>query len=381
MDAVILAGGLGTRLRSSVPDRPKCMADVGGKPFLAYLLEGIAADNVDRVVLSVGYKREWIQQWMEGKTWPFRVDYAIEEEPLGTGGGLRLALAHCRSEEVLVLNGDTLFNVDVSALLEGDAPVTLALKRMQDFDRYGAVETDPDGRIQTFHEKDFCADGLINGGVYLVRRSRLDLSGFPKRFSFEKDVLEASPGRFRGVEQDGWFIDIGIPEDYERAQQAVPQLARVRATCRAVLASGADTLVLDRDGVLNEKIEEDYVRIPADLRLLPGIPETMRAWARAFPRILVITNQRGVGRGLMTQADLDAVHRALCEEIVAHGGRIDRIYTCTAVSDDDPRRKPNPGMWQEALADFPEIRHAVMVGDSPSDAAFARRAGIDFVLM
>ena len=383
MEAVILAGGLGTRLRSVVSEVPKCMAPVDGKPFLQYMLEWLSRFDVSHVVLSVGYLREVIFAFIDSREWPFEISYAVEEEPLGTGGGIRLALTKCREDRVIVLNGDTFFNVDLKALTFA-APVTLALKPMRDFDRYGAVDL-AGGLVTGFHEKTACTEGLINGGVYALVRSRLDLAFYPGRFSFEKDLLEplAAARLVAGQVQEGYFIDIGIPEDYARAQRELPEIRAVLKASDAVLAVGADTLLLDRDGVINRWLPGDYVDSWEKFSFLPGILECLREWAGHFRRIFLVTNQRGVGKSRMTQEQLETVHARMRSEIAAAGGRIDGIYLCTAVSEDDPRRKPNRGMFDEILAAYPDVRpeRTVMLGDSRYDREFAANCGIGFVLM
>lgn len=382
MEAVILCGGLGTRLRGVVDDLPKCLAPVSGKPFLEYLLDGLARSGFTRIVLSVGYLREKIFRFMESRSWPFDVDYAVEETPLGTGGGIRLALSRCLEDRIFVLNGDTYFHVDFSSM-PWDAPVTLALKPMRRFNRYGTVVVEGE-RITAFREKAPCAEGLINGGVYALVRSRLDLSGFGDKFSFEKEVLEpfSARGMVGASVQDGYFIDIGIPDDYALAQRELPELQAVlSASERVMAASEADFLFLDRDGVINRLLRGDYVKTWEEFRFLPGVLEELRRWAGRYRRILLVTNQRGVGRGIMTREALEDIHEKMLAEIRRHGGRIDRVYVCTAVSDDDPRRKPHPGMFLEACADFPEIvpGRSLMLGDTPSDGAFAKACGMRFI--
>ena len=383
MEAIILAGGLGTRLRSVVSEVPKCMAPVGGKPFLQYQLEWLSRFDISHVVLSVGYLKEVIEEFVASREWPFKVSYAVEKEPLGTGGGIRLALSRCRGKKVFVLNGDTFFNVDLNALTF-TAPVTLALKPMRDFDRYGAVDWDGD-LVNAFHEKAHCAEGLINGGVYAIDRTTLDMSLFPKNFSFEKEVLEplADYGLVAGVVDDGYFIDIGIPEDYARAQRELPEIQAVLKASDAVLATGADTLFMDRDGVINRWLPGDYVRSWDQFVFLPGILESLRKWASHFKHIILVSNQRGVGKGRFTQEQLDAVHARMLDEIRKAGGRIDAIYTCTELEEDHPMRKPQTGMFAAACRDYPDIapERCVMLGDSDYDRLFAANCGMPFVQM
>lgn len=227
MEVIILAGGLGTRLRSVVSEVPKCMAPVADKPFLWFLLKYLTRFDVNRVILSVGYLRDVIFEWIDKvkDDFPFEFDYAIEKEPLGTGGGIKLALSKATANNVVVLNGDTFFDVNLDELIEAHrlypSAVTIALKPMREFDRYGRVIiNEVDKRIVEFKEKEYCKEGLINGGVYVINRLEPIFNGLPKKFSFETAVFEPQCrlGKLFGVVQNGYFIDIGIPEDYQRAQ-------------------------------------------------------------------------------------------------------------------------------------------------------------------
>ena len=227
MEVIILAGGLGTRLRSVVSEVPKCMAPVAGKPFLWYLLKYLTRFDVNRVILSVGYLREVIFKWIDEvkDEFSFEFDYAIEEQPLGTGGGIKLALEKAKDERVFVLNGDTFFDVDLMQLYDahmiGKKAITLALKPMKRFDRYGTVNLEPvTGTILSFNEKQYCDEGLINGGVYVISKDAPIFEGLGEKFSFETAVLEPQCSRHQllGIVQNVFFIDIGIPEDYQRAQ-------------------------------------------------------------------------------------------------------------------------------------------------------------------
>lgn len=369
MEAIILAGGLGTRLRSVVSDVPKCMAPVGSCPFLSILLDQLAQHpGISKVILSVGYLREVIFDWIEANLhrYPFKIDFAIEDTPLGTGGGIRLALEKCSGNSVLVLNGDTYFDINPDDLAGfNESSIVIALKKMSAFDRYGKVECDDSGSITKFCEKQFCEDGLINGGVYLINRSKLDLSEQPDKFSFEKNILEAlaGTGKIHGVKQDGYFIDMGIPEEY-----AVAQLKW----------GDWDTLLLDRDGVINTLRPGDYVKHWEEFEFRPGFLKNCKEWAQRYRHIFVVTNQRGVGKGLMSQNALDDIHSQMVHHINQAGGRIDGIYCCTALEESDIRRKPNIGMWMEIQREHPEISPArtVFLGDSDSDMLFADNAGI-----
>ena len=227
--AIILAGGLGTRLRSVISDLPKPMAPVAGQPFLHYIFLYLQKQGITDVVLSVGYKSEVIKEFFGDKYAGINIRYAVENEPLGTGGGIRQAMSLIDSD-AYVLNGDTFFDVDLKDLYEfytmRASDIALALKRMHHFDRYGTVEIGNKDRVLQFQEKRYKAEGLINGGVYVINKNlfkkveEIEDTIISQRFSFEKDILEKHllPLHYQGKEFGGYFIDIGIPEDYERAQ-------------------------------------------------------------------------------------------------------------------------------------------------------------------
>jgi len=223
MEVIILAGGIGSRLQSVVSDVPKCMADVAEKPFLFYLFEYLKPFCPQRVILSLGYKHEIVEEWVSGLDLPFEIVNKVEQSPLGTGGAIKYALSEISEETAIVINGDTFFDVDLKALqsfhLSRQGEATLALKVLKNFDRYGSVLTDKSGIITNFEEKKYCEAGQINGGVYVLNKNILD--NFPEKFSMENDYFaeKVLENKLTGYVSDGYFIDIGIPEDYEKAQQ------------------------------------------------------------------------------------------------------------------------------------------------------------------
>lgn len=222
-ECIILAGGLGTRLQTVVNDRPKCMAEIAGKPFLKYLFDYLNKEGFTHIVLALGFKADFVIDWLNNNEWAFSISYVIEEEPLGTGGAIKYASSKIVNSDFFVFNGDTFFKVDTDRLCDyhanNQSEITLALKPMSDFDRYGSVEINNDGRIVRFNEKQYQSHGLINGGVYLINKKVFDDWVMPSKFSFEKDILEAKLNEVNiyGCVQDNYFIDIGIPSDYEKA--------------------------------------------------------------------------------------------------------------------------------------------------------------------
>lgn len=225
MECIILAGGLGTRLQGVIGDNPKCMALVNGMPFLHYVFDYVEANHCKKVILSLGHKHEVVLAWLKTENRDFVVDYVIEQEPLGTGGGISLAMQKATEEDVVVLNGDTMFCVDLEEMMNthksNNNATTIALKHMKYFERYGCVNVTAEHTITAFEEKKYCDNGFINGGVYIINKAALVSKQLPTKYSFEKDYLEAfvSQGQFRGFESEAYFIDIGIPSDYAIAQE------------------------------------------------------------------------------------------------------------------------------------------------------------------
>lgn len=224
-EAIILAGGLGTRLRSAVPDLPKCMAPVAGKPFLWFVLNYCKEQGIERIILSLGFKHEVIEKYIKTTEFDFEFVSSVETEPLGTGGAIKKACGLAKEKTVAVLNGDTLFRANLQKVAAFHhmcgADCTLTLKPMNNFDRYGVVELNSNYSISSFKEKQYYETGTINGGVYILHAERFLIEALPEKFSFEKDYLEQyfQHRRMFGVIQDEYFIDIGIPEDFERAQK------------------------------------------------------------------------------------------------------------------------------------------------------------------
>ncbi|HHY2127299.1 TPA: D-glycero-D-manno-heptose 1-phosphate guanosyltransferase [Campylobacter jejuni] len=214
MQAIVLAGGLGTRLKSVVQDLPKPMAPINGKPFLAFVLEYLKKQGITEVILSVSYKYELIQECFKDEFDGMKIRYSIEKELLGTGGAIKDALKFIQNQ-AYVLNGDTIFDIDLKKIVLNDSKICIALKQMQNFDRYGTVNVDDQGVVTSFEEKVFKKQGLINGGIYLLKKDIFDELNLEKKFSFE-EFLQANYKILKIQTQifDDYFIDIGVPQDY-----------------------------------------------------------------------------------------------------------------------------------------------------------------------
>lgn len=223
MEAIILAGGFGTRLRCVVPDLPKPMALVANRPFLKYIIDDLIEKGITKIILAVGYKKEVIIDYFGCKYKETEILYSLEEDALFTGGAIKLALNLCNNNNVFVVNGDTFFDVDLLSMKyfhrDNRALLTIAAKKMKNSSRYGTIKS-KNGRILSFEEKRPVAEGTINGGIYYLNKNLFD--GFiSNKFSFEQDFMVNNVKElpFFAYESNGYFVDIGIPEDYFRAQK------------------------------------------------------------------------------------------------------------------------------------------------------------------
>lgn len=224
--AVILAGGLGTRLQSVLIDLPKPMAPIGNRPFLYYQMKWLCKFGIDRIILSVGFKYESIQSYFGDDFEGTKIEYRIEKELLGTGGACFQCLKYA-DEDILLINGDTFFPIDLEKFvanhIHSKAVVSIAMKEIFKSDRYGTVQV-YEGIITEFEEKKFIDKGFINGGIYALSKKCFDNYDLPQKFSLELDFLQKYTQELsiQGHCFEDYFIDIGIPEDYSRGQIEIP---------------------------------------------------------------------------------------------------------------------------------------------------------------
>ena len=377
--AVILVGGRGTRLGALAKDSPKPLMPIAGdKRFLDYLVEYFARHGVQEILLLAGHLGEQVAARFDGVTvLGARISVIQEPAPAGTAGALRY-VSDRLDPLFFMTNGDSLIDFNLLALplaLQPGDIGALALRRVPDGRRYGRVET-RDGRIVGFHEKDaaFEGDALISAGVYALRGDILDQIG-PPPCSMEADVFPAlaQNGKVVGLEVDGFFIDIGLPETLSEGRAALPDRMRRPAA------------FFDRDGTLTRD-DSGYTFRPRDLDWLPGAVEAIKACNDAGALVIVITNQSGIARGYYTEADMRRFHHKMQQVLAAHGGHIDGFYHCpyhgegtTApfVAANHPDRKPNPGLFRRALAEWPiDAARSFMIGDTAHDVTAAEAAGV-----
>ena len=222
---VILAGGLGTRLRSVLSDRPKILAQVMGRPFLTYLLDQISSAGASKVILCTGYMGDMVQEVYGDVYKSLHMFYSQENEPFGTGGALRLALPLIESDHAMVMNGDSYIRTDLNSYVDWffqiDRKASLLLVKVPDTSRYGMVKMEKDNRVSVFEEKEKAKGaGWINAGVYLLKTSLLKSISAGKTFSLERDFFPSLLGNgLFGYQCKGRFIDIGTPESYATAEK------------------------------------------------------------------------------------------------------------------------------------------------------------------
>jgi D-glycero-alpha-D-manno-heptose 1-phosphate guanylyltransferase len=369
---IILAGGFGTRLKSVVSEVAKPMAPMGNKPFLHILMDYLYQEGIEKFVLSVGYKAETVSTYFEKLSLPYSIQYIIENEPLGTGGGIKKALQAVDADEFLVVNGDTFFQLSIADFIQ-DAKSSktsffMALMENKNAQRFGSVRLDGELVVDFGNPH---ADGLNNAGVYFVKKSEFLSVCDADKCSLETEIFPKliAKNQLKAKRYEAYFIDIGIPEDYQRAKN---ELGKIRI-------DKSWTLFLDRDGVINERIVGDYVKRVEDFHFMPGAMDAIVQFSKMFKRIIVVTNQQGIGKGLMTERNLLDVHRYMQSEVEKHGGKLDAVYFAPQLSSENSElRKPNIGMAKQAQKDFPEIdfSKAVMIGDSDSDIVFGQKAGM-----
>jgi D,D-heptose 1,7-bisphosphate phosphatase len=376
--AVILCGGLGSRLGDLTKDTPKPLLAIDGVPFLHLLIREIARFGVTRVLLLAAFRSEQIEAFAADL--PARlgrkidVEVAVEPDRAGTAG----ALYHARDrleDRFFLMNGDSLLQTDLielSALLSSSGAVgALALRPVAALGRYGVVALEG-SRVTAFGAAgDPMAAGLINGGVYAFRRALVE--GLPPKGSLESDVLPqlAQGGGLAGRISDGFFIDIGVPEDFTRAQTDIPAFFRRPA------------LFLDRDGVLNEEV--GHVGTVDRFSWIKGAREAVKLANDRGWYVFIVTNQSGLGRGLYSLEDFHALHAHMDAELRQVGAHIDDLRYCPhhpkAGQGDFQRdcawRKPAPGMLLDLMRYWPIDRgRSVLIGDKSSDLEAADRAGI-----
>ncbi len=376
----ILVGGLGTRLGALTETTPKPILPCGDRPFLAWLMREFLRYGVSEFLLLTGHLSAALEASVRdlAATLPKQATITISEEPAraGTGG----AVFHARDrldDRFLLCNGDSLFDFNLANLLAAaaaDGPEVrgrMALRRLADASRFGTVDLDG-ACITAFRERPAPGSpGTINAGIYLFDRRIVD--DLAPDCSLERDILPrlAARGALRGIVGKGYFRDIGIPEDFARAQTEIPEKLHRPA------------LFLDRDGTIN--VDHGWVGTRDRFEWMPGAPAAIRAATEAGWHVFVVTNQSGIARGLYDEAALNDLHAWMADDIRRAGGTVDDLRYCPFHEDGtipayrraSDWRKPAPGMILDLIRAWElDPARCVLVGDQPSDLAAAASAGI-----
>lgn len=382
---VILVGGKGTRLGSLTQNTPKPLMQIDEhRVFLDFLLDGVLRQGFRHVVMIAGHLGEQVaERYAHRRIWGADIDVLIEPEPMGTAGALAFA-EQALADRFILMNGDTIFDTNIraiDALLSNtpDAVCSMGLREIDDVSRYGAVDVDDDGHVLRFQEKNADAErksGVINAGIYALRRSVLDL--IPDRpTSLEQDVLPVltDRGQIVGVTSSGYFLDIGLPETLQQAQKELTNRPR-------------PVIFFDRDGVLN--IDHGYIHSPDKWEWVPGAMDAIKAANDAGIAVVVVTNQAGVARGYYGEPDIWRLHHHIQQQLNLRGAFIDQFFYCPDHPDavvDSYRapaplgRKPSPAMLSRAIRQLQlDANRAIFVGDQQSDMDAAAGIGIPGLL-
>ena len=371
---MILAGGLGTRLRSVVQDVPKPMADIQGKPFLEYLLQLLIQNGYQNFLFLVGYKGDMIKNYFgDGSKFGVNIEYSNEETPLGTGGALFNAWDKL-SDDFFVVNGDTFFDIQYEILEDfaksKNTEFLIALRYSNDLSRYGIIEIDGSYKVISFSEKgqvqENRVDGYINGGVYFVKKEILE--PYYKTWKEEPISLEnriipqlGEHEKVYGLPIGGKFIDIGVPQDYVKAQKIIPQVLQEERK---------PAIFVDRDGTIIE--DAGYVH-GTNLVFKSETVELLKRAKEKGEYVIIVTNQAGIAKGMFTEEESIATTEYVIKRLEEYGAHVDGYYYCPYHPEGIVEkykkisllRKPEPGMILKACDDFRiDLKSSMMIGDN-----------------
>lgn len=373
--AIILAGGRGTRLGSVTKTVPKPMIEVGGRPFLETIILNLKYYGFKDILLSVGYLADVISDYFsDGSRYGLNISYAYEETPAGTGG--IFALGQKKLDECfLVLNGDTIFDVNYYDLYhlfkESGANGAVALREVEETCRYGTIELNGE-YIVRFDEKGKTGRGLVNGGVYIFSQKivkYIDRIPYSTETELMPRLVQAQSLVARPYQ--GFFIDMGLPNSLAQAREQVPVWWR------------KPIAFLDRDGVINK--DTGHVGTVDKFEWVKGAPEAIRTLNESGYRVVIVTNQAGIARGYYSEAQFLTFMDWMQEELKGMRAHIDAIYYCPHHPDKGQGaykqhcdcRKPKPGLLLQAIDEFqPDKKRSFLIGDKKSDLEAANQLGI-----
>lgn len=370
VEVLILAGGKGTRLASIVSDVPKPMAPVASAPFLEHLINSIKQQGFPNFRLLVGHKSEVIEKhFSDGSEFGVNIKYTREDVPLGTGGAVKKGIRESDFKKFLVFNGDTFFEADLNLfVLIAKNQNAIALKYLENCDRYGQVLIDSEYKVTDFSEKGSRkGDGYINAGIYFFAKNILEKFSDLESFSIEQLTMPllAKERALLGVPLGGKFIDIGVPDDFNRAQTFINEFK---------FTNRSPALFLDRDGVIIH--DTGYVSKIENVEFIPEIIPIIQKANEQNISVCIVTNQAGIARGYFTVDECANVNNYIIDYLAQNNARIDQCVICPfhptkGIADfcvDSLLRKPHPGMILKVQENISiDIQKSIMIGDKVSD--------------
>jgi D,D-heptose 1,7-bisphosphate phosphatase len=405
--AIILAGGLGTRLRPLTDSIPKCLVPIGGRPLLDYWVDALAGAGVREARVNNHAHADQVRDYVAkvSASGRLKLDESYEPELLGSAGTIaaNADLADGASE-VIIVYADNLSDVDLGRMLafhrSHDDPFTMLLFRAPVPSACGIAELDGEGRVVSFVEKPKePKSDLANGGVYVVDADAYREIAAMRAFDLGFEVLPKFVGRMRGWPWEGYHLDVGTHEALEKARRDAPGVMAglrergqapgeyTRSQSSFAAPESRPAVFLDRDGTIIEQVH--YLSDPDKVRLLPGAGASLRRLRDAGYALVAITNQSAIGRGMITVGQYEAVNAAMDRQLAAEGVALDGIYYCPECPTGDDRtaithgdRKPGPGMLLRASSDLGlDPAASWMVGDMISDVLAGINAGCKGSLM
>ena len=338
MIAFILAGGKGTRFKEITRDvLPKSMVNIAGKPILQYQIEFLAKNNINKVIISVGYKAEIIKDYFkEGKQFGVSIIYSEESKPLGTAGAFKYAESlfnREREEDILVIYGDIIFDIDLERMLNfhkrHNGLGTLFVHPNDHPYDSDLLEINQDGRVIKFinnpHSKELIYQNLVNAGLYILRPEILHYIPYKQKLDFGRDIFPKiidTKKYLYAYNSPEYVKDIGTPDRYNKVKDDILN-GKVH---RKNLKNKQKVIFLDRDGVINKEV--DLLYKPEQLKLISGVEEAIKQLNNSDYLVIIATNQPVVARGLCTEEGLREIHKKLETLLGRQGAYINRIYYC-----------------------------------------------------
>lgn len=366
---LILAGGKGTRLRSEIGDLPKCLADIKGKEFIKHILDKLIVEGFDNVVMAIGYNYDKIINALGQNYKNLKIFYSVEAEPLDTGGAVFNALRMIRTPYMLVINGDSFCDLSLRQFIlktiKGPYKRGLVAVYSDDISQYGSIKGDAEGKLMSFDEKlTQNISGWINGGIYLFSKSDFYQSKLKYELKFSLEEVFVPSLIEKGVEvfySPGKFLDIGTPERYLLAKSFFGNYVN----------DGFRLAVIDRDGtIIKDKV---YLKDPNNIEFIGDAENAIRLLNMHNFKVVILTNQSGIGRGLFSEDTLHSIHNRIFYYLSEKGAGIDGIYYCPHHPDENCLcRKPKTGLFYSITDDFSGFKEVYVIGDNKCDLEFAK---------